>query len=656
MADERTGIKYIGKEPYYKDRIFGTGLVWKSGEALPLAVEVAKEFLKHPTLFQEVKGLTPLMASTTLSGEITIFAGEQDVTGQIGDGGGSNGTISLTSFRRAGQSDWTLAWQDALNESVATGKSIYVPPSMDPYYIAAPGIINGDGVSIKGHSYLYSRLSGVTPDVAIVEAYGHDNLVFEDLDFGGLWTNFATFGDQTGLQIGNSQHGAIRRCRFHNFAGAGLRLEGYDYRDGGVTLPKGVWDYDIEGNRFVDCFQGYMAFNDARRLRLVGNRAEHCITGIFHDDSHVIGGTEVARPVLEIMMLGNYAVDCRTSGFAFAGVQDSTIIGCHAIRSGRWEDPATNYGSGFILQNVQNGIPCERNTFIGISAQECSAYGLSLTGSSYNQFIGLRMVNNSRGRTSGGTPQVYVASTTYTPGGGVSTTYPSSYNLFDIAVMTDDAISTVGSHVQIMDANCVGNRVRGLSGFGGGSANKVLDAGTGTVVENNGDFIFGGATFGSGVTAVEAGDGNGPHRTTIKLTNVTLSLYDQGTTANGGIKFYTLPAGAIALQGATINLTTTTTGLADGYALDCAIGTISSTSADGVLTGNEANIVPAISAAFASNSIAHKGFAGATGPHDGTTTAVPLYLNFASASDAGAARTLTVSGTIVLHWTNLGDY
>ena len=75
MADERTGIKYIGKEPYYKDRIFGTGLVWKSGEALPLAVEVAKEFLKHPTLFQEVKGLTPLMGSTTPSGENVILAG-----------------------------------------------------------------------------------------------------------------------------------------------------------------------------------------------------------------------------------------------------------------------------------------------------------------------------------------------------------------------------------------------------------------------------------------------------------------------------------------------------------------------------------------------------------------------------------------------------
>lgn len=73
MADERTGIKYIGKEPYYKDRIFGTGLVWKSGEALPLAVEVAKEFLKHPTLFQEVKGLTPLMGSTSSSGESELL-------------------------------------------------------------------------------------------------------------------------------------------------------------------------------------------------------------------------------------------------------------------------------------------------------------------------------------------------------------------------------------------------------------------------------------------------------------------------------------------------------------------------------------------------------------------------------------------------------
>ena len=58
-------------------------------------------------------------------------------------------------------------------------------------------------------------------------------------------------------------------------------------------------------------------------------------------------------------------------------------------------------------------------------------------------------------------------------------------------------------------------------------------------------FIALGATV-----AVEAGAGNGPHRTTIKLTNVTLSLYDQGTTANGGIKIYTLPAGPIALQGA----------------------------------------------------------------------------------------------------------
>ena len=94
------------------------------------------------------------------SPDVTYLAGQDTPTSGIPlTATLSDGVVSLTSFRRAGQSDWTLAWQDALNESVATGKSIYVPPSMDPYYIAAPGIINGDGVSVKGHSYLYSRLS-----------------------------------------------------------------------------------------------------------------------------------------------------------------------------------------------------------------------------------------------------------------------------------------------------------------------------------------------------------------------------------------------------------------------------------------------------------------------------------------------------------------
>lgn len=86
MANERTGIKYIGKEPYYKDRFLGTGLVWKQGETLPIPVELAKDFLKHSAIFQEVPGFTYLGVATSPDGENRIYAGEQDVTGQIGGG------------------------------------------------------------------------------------------------------------------------------------------------------------------------------------------------------------------------------------------------------------------------------------------------------------------------------------------------------------------------------------------------------------------------------------------------------------------------------------------------------------------------------------------------------------------------------------------
>ena len=69
MADERTGIQYIGKDKTYKDRMFGTGLVWQKGETLPINVDLAKEFLKHPSLFSEVPGFSYL-SSTTSDGEV----------------------------------------------------------------------------------------------------------------------------------------------------------------------------------------------------------------------------------------------------------------------------------------------------------------------------------------------------------------------------------------------------------------------------------------------------------------------------------------------------------------------------------------------------------------------------------------------------------
>lgn len=123
MADERTGIKYIGKEPYYKDRIFGTGLMWKSGEALPLAVEVAKEFLKHPTLFQEVKGLTPLMGSTTSSGGVGIPAGANGLANIVTPGGYAERVVTVPTI--------------ADNRVVAVDYLPYLPLAENSSYILA---------------------------------------------------------------------------------------------------------------------------------------------------------------------------------------------------------------------------------------------------------------------------------------------------------------------------------------------------------------------------------------------------------------------------------------------------------------------------------------------------------------------------------------
>lgn len=68
MADERTGIKYIGKDATYKDRMFGTGLVWKQGEILPVSIDLAKDFLKHPALFAEEPGFSYLGVTRSSGG------------------------------------------------------------------------------------------------------------------------------------------------------------------------------------------------------------------------------------------------------------------------------------------------------------------------------------------------------------------------------------------------------------------------------------------------------------------------------------------------------------------------------------------------------------------------------------------------------------
>lgn len=63
-----TGVKYIGKEAVYQDNILRTGLVWEKGETHSLPVTMAKEFLKHPSVFSEVPGFEYVSATSSGSG------------------------------------------------------------------------------------------------------------------------------------------------------------------------------------------------------------------------------------------------------------------------------------------------------------------------------------------------------------------------------------------------------------------------------------------------------------------------------------------------------------------------------------------------------------------------------------------------------------
>lgn len=70
-----TGVKYIGKEAVYQDNILRTGLVWEQGETHSLPVTMAKEFLKHPSVFVEVPGFEYVSASSSAAGLANLVNG-----------------------------------------------------------------------------------------------------------------------------------------------------------------------------------------------------------------------------------------------------------------------------------------------------------------------------------------------------------------------------------------------------------------------------------------------------------------------------------------------------------------------------------------------------------------------------------------------------
>lgn len=172
-----------------------------------------------------------------------------------------------------------------------------------------------------------------------------------------------------------------------------------------------------------------------------------------------------------------------------------------------------------------------------------------------------------------------------------------------------------------------------------------------------------GAAAGTGVTAAETGFGR--YKTTIlTFVNTPVPLSDEaGVVAYGGLKVYDFPQGYIYIQSAVADLaiTKSSAGVNDNWDGDIGVGTVTATN-DGTLASTEQNIIPTTSTPQA--------VAGATtgdcvstatehAIHDGTTTAVDLFVNLlvddADHNVAGTPCNLILNGTLAINWIFMGD-
>lgn len=168
----------------------------------------------------------------------------------------------------------------------------------------------------------------------------------------------------------------------------------------------------------------------------------------------------------------------------------------------------------------------------------------------------------------------------------------------------------------------------------------------------------------AGVTVVEEGHLN-YHETLIRLTNVTVALTDEaGVVAYVGSKVYDFPAGAILFLGATaeIDITKSSAGVNANWDGDFGLGTVTASN-NATLATTEQNFIPTTATAQAVNGkTVAEGVSTSTEAckvHDGTATAIDLYLNVlvddADHDVTGTACNFIYNGEIRLKWIHLGD-
>lgn len=202
--------------------------------------------------------------------------------------------------------------------------------------------------------------------------------------------------------------------------------------------------------------------------------------------------------------------------------------------------------------------------------------------------------------------------------------------------------------------------------------NQYLNDISNTKLRNAIRALIGSPTDGAGSTSqatikvTETGDDT-IHRTLLTCTALPISVADDaGVAQYGGVQVYTFPQGLINLHGAIIDgaLTMGLTGtIIDAFTGVVALGSATAGTGATLLT-TEATwlqstaMTTAVSKVAVCDAISIATQVTESGArwYDGTTTAAPMFLNFAIADDVThTAATGTFTGTIQFIWSNLGD-
>lgn len=185
---------------------------------------------------------------------------------------------------------------------------------------------------------------------------------------------------------------------------------------------------------------------------------------------------------------------------------------------------------------------------------------------------------------------------------------------------------------------------------------------TGAKTFNPGTVTAGGSGTASGTGVVATEDGFGAYHTTLlTLTALSVVMTDAGAAGSQGKqKVYTFPAGPIQILGASYNLTTLAGagGIGDTAALVGSLGTVTVGVDNATLTSTEADLIASTSGTLTAGAgVLAKHGSLVAAAYDGHTTPTEVYLNLA-VPDAGSSAddTIAVTGTIRIHWLNLGDY